>query len=219
MSGVGPDLAAPGASVMAARQVTITLTSKVVGHYEARSYPDDDYNNDGMWELYSVPVHEILVTGTEDDGTASTYTHQGPRFMPFFNDTAAPEGSYKSRGWINAGLSSKRTIVVPEYKPHYSIHNAYSPYMGAIVLKDAFYIHAGPDTLADIGFGSAGCVEIVGDFSLFKSDIWSLSGTTATDADKAITKLVKARKLIVEIEEATVPDIQSLYTRKIKPLW
>jgi hypothetical protein len=209
----------PRSAVMAARQVTITLTKKVVGHYEARSYPDADSNNDGKWELYRVPVHEILIAGTEDDGTANTYTHQGPRFMPFFNDPAAPKKSYKGRGWINAGLSSKRTIVVPEYKPHYTIHNSYSPYKGAIVLLGAFYIHAGPETLANIGFGSAGCVEIVGDFSLFKSDIWTLSGVTASDEDDAISKLVKAKKLIVEIEGTTAPDIQSLYTRKIDPLW
>ena len=58
---------------MAARKVTITLTSNIVAHYEARSYPDDDRNNDGMLELYTVPVYEVLIDGTDDTGAATTY--------------------------------------------------------------------------------------------------------------------------------------------------
>src|SRR5262245_51291186 len=93
---------------MAARKVTITLTSRIVGSYEARSYPDDDRDNNGLWELYKVPVYEILVAGTDDAGTATTYKHQAPRFMPYFNDPAKPDPHYSSRGWLNAGLSAKR---------------------------------------------------------------------------------------------------------------
>ncbi|MCI0462577.1 MAG: hypothetical protein L0Z62_36975 [Gemmataceae bacterium] len=202
---------------MAARKVTITLTSKIVDYYEARSYPDDDRNNDGLWELYKVPVYEILVEGTDDAGNATTYKHQAPRFMPYYNDPANPDAHYSSRGWVNAGLSAKRTVVVTRYKENYEVQNRYSPGKGAIVLKGAFYIHAGPADLSDIGFGSAGCVEIIGNYDDFKAHIASLSGTGAKTSDEAINKLVGARKLIVEIEQATVPDINKSFTRKVRP--
>jgi hypothetical protein len=203
---------------MAARKVTITLTSRIVDYYEARSYPDDDLNNDGFWELYKVPVYEILVAGTDDAGKAATFKHFAPRFMPYFNDPAKPDSHYRSRGWVNAGLSAKRTVVVITYKPDYEVQNRYSPGKGAIVLKGAFYIHAGPADLSDIGFGSAGCVEIIGNYDDFKAHIASLSGTGAKTSDEAISKLVGRRLLIVEIEQATVPDIKKSYTRKVRAM-
>lgn len=202
---------------MAARKVTITLTNNIVAHYEARSYPDDDFNNDGLWELYRVPVYEIVITGTDDGGSAATYTHQAPRFMPYFNDKAKPDRHYKARGFLDSGLSAKRTVIVQRYKKDYEVQNRYSPGKGAIVLKGAFYIHAGPADLADIAFGSAGCVEIIGNYDDFKANIASLSGTGAKDSDEAIIKLVSARKLIVEIEQARAPDIKKLFTRAVKP--
>ena len=202
---------------MAARKVTITLTSNIVAHYAARSYPDDDRNNDGMLELYTVPVYEVLIDGTDDTGAATTYTHQAPRFMPYWNDPARPDPHYSSRGWLNAGLWAKRTVTVSIYKPDYRVQNRYSPGRGAIVLKGAFYIHAGPADLSDFGFGSAGCVEIIGNYDDFKANIAALSGTGASSSDEAIAKLVNARKLIVEIQHATVPDIRAAFTRQVRP--
>jgi hypothetical protein len=200
---------------MAARKVTITLTSRIVDYYEARSYPDDDRDNNGLWELYKVPVYEVLVAGADGAGAATAYKHQAPRFMPYFNDPAKPDHHYSTKGWVNAGLSARRTVIVPMYKPHYEVRNRYSPGKGAIVLKDSFYIHAGPADLADIGFGSAGCVEIIGNYDDFKANIASLSGTGAATSDEAIHKLVGARLLVVEIEHATVPNIKRSFTRQI----
>lgn len=203
---------------MAARKVVITLTDRIVDYYEARSYPDDDRNNDGLWELYRVPVYKILVAGIDDAGSAATAEHQAPRFMPYYNDPANPDPHYATKGWVNAGLSAKRTVVVSKYKPDYEVQNRYSPGRGAIVLKGTFYIHAGPADLADIGFGSAGCVEIIGNYNVFKANIAALSGTGMANSDEAISKLVAERKLIVEIQQATVPDIKSLFTRRIPPI-
>jgi hypothetical protein len=84
------------------------------------------------------------------------------------------------------------------------------------VVHDTFYIHAGPATLSDVGFGSAGCIEIIGNFDVFKDAIVRMSGIVGVSRDDAITQLVKERQLIVEIEQARVPDIKSLYSRKIK---
>lgn len=199
---------------MAARMVTITLTKKIVGQYEARSYPDDDFNNDGLIELYNVPVYEVLIDGTDDAGKAVRKVHMAPRFMPYYNDPANPDPHYRTKGWTNAGLSSGRTIIVPQYKPNYEVQNRYSPGRGAIVLQGTFYIHGGPASLSDAEFGSAGCVEIIGNYDTFKADIAALSGIPGS-SDQAIGKLVSAKKLKVVIEQASVPDIKACFSRQV----
>ena len=41
-------------------KVLIHITAVQTGdYYMARSYPDDDYNNNGKIELYKVPVYTI----------------------------------------------------------------------------------------------------------------------------------------------------------------
>ncbi len=202
---------------MATRQVTVTLTNSVVGSYEARSYPDDDYDNNGKIELYKVPVHKIIVSGTDSTGNAKTIDYKAPRFMPYWNDPKKPDKHYKSRGWINAGLSSARRITVTRYKRDYAISNRPSTERGAIVMKGAFYIHPGPPNDSAVGFGSAGCVEIIGSFTQFKADIASLSGSSKTDSDDAIDDLVKTRKLIVVIQQAKVPNIKKAFTKEVTP--
>jgi hypothetical protein len=197
------------------RKVTITLTNKVIGSYEARSYPDDDYDNNGKIELYKVPVYEILVSGKDNAGNTTAYIHKAPRFMPYWNDPKKLDSHYKTKGWANAGLSAARTIIVRRYKRDYQVQNRYSPGRGAIVMEGSFYIHAGPANESDVGFGSAGCVEIIGNYDTFKADIASLSGSSKTTSDDAIADLVIDGNLIVVIQAAPVPDIKKLFTREI----
>jgi hypothetical protein len=72
-------------------------------------------------------------------------------------------------------------------------------------------IHAGPKNLLDTGWGSAGCVEIIGDFGRFKQDIRDLSGIGSTmEAGLAIFKLVQNRKLFVQVQYDTPPNFKSL---------
>lgn len=87
--------------------------------------------------------------------------------------------------------------------------------IGAIVVHGSFYIHAGPASLDDAGFGSTGCVEIIGDYDVFKAAIATTGGLDPAQADLAIQKLVAARKLVVTIQNALVPDIKKQVTRKI----
>lgn len=202
--------------LMKTRKVKITLSNKVVGSYEARSYPDDDYDNNGKIELYKVPVYSIIVSGTDGAGKPKTFLHKAPRFMPYWNDPKKLSSHYKTKGWANSGLSSARTIIVNRYIRDYEVQNRYSPGKGAIVLKDAFYIHGGPANDTDVGFGSAGCVEIIGNYDTFKSNIASLSGSASKASDDAITQLVIQGNLIVVIESAVVPDIKKLFTREIE---
>jgi hypothetical protein len=204
---------------MTLRKVTITLTSKIIGNYEARSYPHDCYTDDNFIELYKVPVYEIQVSGIDNSGANKTFIHKAPRFMPYWNDPVKfPDPHYATKGWANSGLSSARKVIVARYIRDYEVQNRYSPGRGAIVLKGSFYIHGGPSDESDYGFGSAGCVEIIGNYDNFKSDIASLSGSTgnvATEADFAIEDLVRSQNLIADIKLASVPDIKSLLSRKV----
>ena len=200
---------------MATRKVTITLSSKIVGSYEARSYPHDDIDENGKIELYKVPLYEITVSGKSNAGLAASFIHKAPRFMPYYNNPKKPDTHYKTLGWVNSGLSSARTVIVNRYIKDYEVRNRYSPGRGAIVMKDAFYIHAGPASEMDVGFGSAGCVEIVGNYDTFKSQIASVSGHALGTSDDAISKLVQEKNLVVVIQFAAAPDIKKLFTREI----
>ncbi|MGB8297402.1 MAG: hypothetical protein WCG85_18400 [Polyangia bacterium] len=201
---------------MAARQVVIVVTNTIVGQYEARSYPDEQKDASGYYNLYKVPIYRILVTGKDDTGNSVSGEYRAPRFMPYYNNPKRPSLHYKTLGWINCGLSSTQRVVISRYRRDYQVQNRYSPGIGAIVVHDTFYIHAGPATPSDVGFGSAGCIEIIGNFDVFKDSIVRMSGIVGVSRDDAITQLVKEGKLIVEIEQARVPDIKSLYSRKIK---
>lgn len=123
--------------------------------------------------------------------------------------------SYKTIGWVNSGLHKLNRQPAPEYKKAYEVHNTYSQHNGAIVLKGTFYIHAGPEDLTHIGWGAAGCVEIIGSFSEFKDQVKELSGSTQVDADSAISELVFYKKLYIEIEYATPPNIKANFYKEV----
>ena len=220
---------------MPLRKVVIHVGNKVVGKYEARSYPHDCMTDDNLIELYEVPVYEITITGKDDAGAEQAFVHQAPRFMPYWNDPKVhPNRHYATLGWANSGLSRARTITVTQYRRDYEVQNRYSPGRGAIVLKGAFYIHAGPGLIGDFGFGSAGCIEIIGNYDVFKLNIASLSGSSyyasiksrlalgvaptpeiVTASDSAIEALVRHGKLVVDLKGAAAPDIRSKLSRKV----
>lgn len=186
-------------------EVLITITSKTTGEeYLSRSYPHDDKDGNGKVELYSTPVFKILIESSQ-----GSFEHTGLRFMPFWNDPANPDLGYKGRGWKNSGLADHHSKqAVPNYLPDYSVHNRPSPDKGAFQLHGNFLIHAGPRTLADKGWGAAGCVEIIGFFEVFKQDVRALSGQHETALDTALHGLVKAQKLFFEIQKTTRPRLQ-----------
>lgn len=194
---------------MSSRQVEITVTKNIVAEYEARSYPNPGSDKKGFYSLYKVPVYEIVVAGKSEAGAVGTKVFMAPRFMPYYNDPKNPDSHYATKGWTNAGLSKNRRAVILQYKHDYEVQNRYSPGRGAIVVYKSFYIHAGPADLLDYGFGSAGCIEIIGNFDDFKQAIKDFSGVAGVTADVAIAALVKDRNLIVVIEEAKVPKIQA----------
>ena len=194
-------------------EIVITITGTVTGDiYYSRSYPDDDFNNNGKTEWYETPVYKVLI---ENKSTKKQW--KGLRFMPYWNDPKNLDPRYSTKGWVNSGLSnsiSKKAVTY--YNPVYGVHNRYSPYGGAIQIKGSFLIHAGPETLTlkDYGWGAAGCVEIIGNFDNFKKDIMDLSNSKKTDVHDAILELVKERKLFVTVEHAVAPDFKKKFWKE-----
>lgn len=198
------------------RNVTVLVSNVRTGDmYLARSYPDDDYNNNGRIELYRVPVYIVEIKGTDGSNKPQTKTWKALRFMPYWNDPASPKPNYRTKGWANAGLHSLAKKAVTFYNPHYGVQNRHSPYAGAIQMRDSFLIHAGPKVLTEHGWGSAGCVEVVGDFDKFRDDIKMLSGFAKPRAHDAILEMVRARTLFVQVNNATPPDLKASFVREV----
>lgn len=196
------------ATTMQPRAVEIDVTSMVTGQYEAKSYPDRQTDpSTGLYPLYKVPVNQMLVNGTDATGKRVSRPFKAPRFMPYFNDAARPSAHYHMKGWLTAGLSSPRRVVVCRYLDQYRVQNRYSPGIGAIVVHESFFIHAGPASEQDYGFGSAGCIEIIGDFNVFKKAIADLSGLPVGPSDVAIKSLIESQRLVVNIRSTTPPVI------------
>lgn len=153
---------------MKLRDVDIIISGTKTGDtYYAKSYPCSDMDKNSKIELYGVPVYYVYIKGTDDKGQSVKYTWKALRFMPYYNPPNF--SSYKTIGWVNSGLHKLNRQPAPEYKKAYEVHNTYSQHNGAIVLKGTFYIHAGPEDLTHIGWGAAGCVEIIGSFRDRKS--------------------------------------------------
>ena len=204
------------------RAVDITVSAKKTGEtYEGRAYPIDDVDGDGRTELYKAPVYFVYIDGTDASGAKVHKEYRAPRFMPYNNPVGARhDADYKTTGFLTAGLSSVPRFAVGAYKSDYQVHNRFSPYGGAIVVKGSFYIHAGPESVDDFGWGSAGCVEVIGNFDDFKKDILTLAGSAAASGDSAalhrgVGALVAARKLFVTYETASRPNLQSLLSRQM----
>jgi len=189
------------------REVCIIISNVKTGEdYQAKSYPDPDIDNDGIGELYKTPVYYVYIDGTSRLGNRERKTWRAVRFMPYWNDPAAPSTNYRYRGFANSGLHEVKKKVVTSYNKYYGVRNTYSPYGGAIQIRNSFLIHAGPRNLRERGWGAAGCVEIIGNFNDFKKDIHIFSGSTAINSDDAILELVEKGMLFVQVDKATPPN-------------
>ena len=185
-------------------EVLITISgTKTKDIYYSKTYPDRDYDDDGREEYYKTPVYKVIIANKH-----IKKEWKALRFMPYWNDPKKPRPGYKHRGWINSGLSSLAKKAVTYYDPTYGTRNRMSPFPGGIQIKGNFLIHAGPKNLLDYGWGAAGCVEIIGNFDLFKEDIRLLSGAKIKNVHQVIADMVKARKLFVEVEFAPRPSLK-----------
>lgn len=200
------------------RSVTVVVTGDQTGEtYLARAYPTADVNGNGKIELYRVPVFSVDLVGSNAADNPVTISWSGLRFMPYYNDPKRPNPHYSYKGWANAGLRSLQKRAVQRYDPNYRVQNTATPYDGAIQMRDSFLVHAGPPTLANAGWGSAGCVEIIGNFNEFKNDIKTLSGSTAPGLDDALLELVRERMLYVQVNQAIPPRIGKLLAGEVTP--
>ncbi|MBX3231272.1 MAG: hypothetical protein KIT84_10045 [Labilithrix sp.] len=209
----------------ALRAVDVIVSAKKTGeNYEARAYPVDDVDQDGRIELYNAPIYNVYVDGINAAGKRERRTWKTPRYMPY-NNPAGPlyDNHYKTVGFVTAGLSNVPRFAVSTYKPDYQVQNRFSPFGGAIVVKGAFYIHAGPASVDDYGWGSAGCVEIIGNYDDFKNDILELAGSPAANGsprtiNDGIGALIRARKLFVTYEAAARPNLRASLSRQLSSL-
>ena len=176
--------------------------------YLARSYPDDDRDNNGRIEVYHVPVYKVFINGIGPGGAQVRKEWKALRFMPYWNDPKSPDKHYRTKGWVIAGLHNLAKKKVTIYNPSYGTQNRHSPFSGAIQMRDSFLIHAGPRNLQESAWGSSGCVEIIGNFDDFKKDIAELSGSSKQNAGDAISELVSARKFYVQVDHAVPPPIK-----------
>ncbi len=192
------------------RKVTVLVSNvRTSDVYLAKSYPDNDFNDDGIRELYKTPVYKVFIKGTDDAGTAVSKEWTALRFMPYWNDPKTPDHHYRFRGWANSGLHSFPSQPAPSYNPDYAVRNSPSAYAGAIQIKGSFLIHAGPATVSVSRWGAAGCIEVIGDFDEFRRQIIALSGSTETDISKGMTALVDAKKLYIQIDLALPPNFKT----------
>lgn len=197
---------------MSLRKVEIIVSSQRSGSefYKANSYPHRDRDRNNEPDVYRVPVYFLYLKGENEHGMPITMTWKVLRFMPYWNDPTFPNPHYLTKGWTVAGLHELSYRKVTKYKRNYQVHSAHSIYEGAIVLKKSFYIHAGPSQIPDAPegtYGSAGCIEVIGNFYDFKKNIKELSGSSLDNVDDAIEELVSNGLLYVQIDYATPPNL------------
>lgn len=204
----------------ALRKVLIRVSSEMTSDvYLARSWPDDDRDDNGLIELYEVPIYKVFLEGTDADGNDVKEVWTALRFMPFWNDPKNPSKGSSKRGWKDSGLKQVEHKPVPKYKEHYDVHNRPSNFTGAIVVQGFFYIHAGPENITESGWGAAGCVEVIGSFNDFRRDILGMAGSTESDIQVGMTALVKAQKLYVQYDLAQPPDFKSHFKGEVVRTW
>ena len=188
--------------------ILITVTGIETGDtYYSRSYPDNDYDNNGKKEFYSTPVYKITIENEANKLQKKEW--KALRFMPYWNDPKSPSTQYKAKGWVNSGLSVVVRKKVTLYDKDYTVHNTTSLYKGAIQIQGNFLIHAGPTSITNYGWGAAGCVEIIGDFDEFKKDIATLAGINTKNLHDSMLSLVKSGKLFVEVQYALRPNLKN----------
>ncbi len=196
----------------APREVVIVVSSiKTPDIYLARSYPQDDIDDNGLIELYRTPIYKVFIDGTDNTGHRARKEWTALRFMPYWNNPKNRDRRYASTGWINSGLPYVPKTAIQQYLPHYEIHNSVSAFEGAIRVHGSFLIHGGPETPVADQWGAAGCVEIIGNFDDFRRNIIELSGLLKTDLHKGMNEIVRERKLFVQYDLATVPQLQSAF--------
>jgi hypothetical protein len=171
--------------------ILITVTGIETGDtYYSRSYPDNDYDNNGKKEFYSTPVYKITIENEANKLQKKEW--KALRFMPYWNDPKSPSTQYKAKGWVNSGLSVVDRKKVTLYDKDYTVHNTTSLYKGAIQIQGNFLIHAGPTSITNYGWGAAGCVEII-----------------TKNLHDSMLSLVKSGKLFVEVQYALRPNLKN----------
>jgi hypothetical protein len=144
------------------RNVTVTITNRTNGIGTVSAYPDGPRS-----ELYEVPLYDVVVAGTDDQGVSQSYTFQALRF-----------GVQKNK---KKGIPNPRIVGLADAQS-YVLSWSYITTMKEMAWRvfGGWFIHRGPAKPNGSSIGSIGCIEISGvsGWQDFNNRICELAGTT-----------------------------------------
>lgn len=183
---------------MAVRDMKLSVGSTQIDWGYTWAYPDGDAE-----DLYEIPIYNMKLTGTDNDGNSKTYTFNVFRF------------GVKKQGSANAhvvGLSDEQSYQSDNYNPDYNPHSAPSQEKGAWHVYDNFLVHDGPDDPKDRNepFATIGCIELCGPgkFDELNDKIIELSGLTSGTRNQKLTQIGSSQKLKIYYEQANRPPLK-----------
>lgn len=187
--------------------VLITVSGKKTGdrYKKARTFPHRLVHASGKTAHFDVPVYSVYIQKqTIKDRPTDFYSNpkadyeaKAVRFMPYWLDSQYPNTKYtKDKDWLwNVGVPYLPVTVVEYYYP--------DDYGGAIPIKNGFLLHEGPSHIEE-EVGSAGCVEIFGNYHHFLERIIRMLGYKADGHKKlihtAMSEIVRTRRLWIEVQ-------------------
>ena len=164
-------------------------TEKFAILYGYPNAPVDSKTNEK--KLYKVPLYEVTVSGTLEDGSSVQYKYTAVRF--------GVEG--KKDGSVRVvGKSSEGTFTPTEYIPNYPENVTNEQYKGAIRVDGGFLIHVGQSNPSKNPQGNIGCIAVC-QFPSFKQTLLTLSGA------KDIKTITDNKLLQVHYEKADYPPL------------
>jgi hypothetical protein len=155
---------------------------------------------------YQVPLYSVSIFKAKDHRKPAGYTDKqgfkAVRFGVYDNDGSVKE--YKAKGRFVVGLSDDKWYRLHTYKDYHLHSRPDNPDNGAWIIEDTHYIHSGPASLADIGYGTAGCVEIFGDkeFVRFAKVLMQYTGATSR------YQVPKSAPVWIHVKHAGRPPIE-----------
>ncbi|HEY9044504.1 MAG TPA: RHS repeat-associated core domain-containing protein [Ohtaekwangia sp.] len=172
------------------RAVNITIGGTPIGNALTWSYMYYDGNT------YVIPIYEMTVSGTDDQGNSVSKTFQVLRFGVYRD---SPD---KKPGIV--GLANQQSYTIKSWEPAYKVHSFASPEDGAWRVTGSFLIHDGPDDPMNQLYATAGCIEVCGGpkgFVQFNSFVLSLSGAST------LSQLASSGAMTITYQQAARPSI------------
>lgn len=182
------------------RPIQLAVGNRAIGKYPTWAYPLGQ-----KLGLFSLPTYELVASGTDAAGKATTRRFEAFRFG--VQSTAGKTARV-------VGLAAQQTHVIKAWIPTYVVHSAASTENGAWQVYDNFLIHDGPDTKQEV-FASIGCVELVGfqAFNRFNETLIELSGPASQNYAAQLSEIGGARNISITYTAAERPALERWKTK------